>query len=144
MKPDSKMYETLKAAQDKYGYSNQVTVATEELCELAMVLCKYPRYPSHEQAAIALRSKVVEEISDVYIVLAHLRMIFGIRDEEINRGMDVKLERLERWLQSDKGFEQTMVDREVRCPHNTLVRELFADVCICAACGEAVPIVDEA
>lgn len=117
MKADSYMYELLRRAQDRYGKANQISVTVEELCELGAVLSKYPRYPSHETAVEKIRQKVIEEAADVYICLGHVREIFGIKDEELHAAMDVKLERLRRWLDSGKGFEQTTVDRDVvsRC-----------------------------
>lgn len=109
-----KMTKILNRAQDTYGYANQVTVATEELCELAMVLCKYPRYPDHDTASEAIRSKVVEEIADVVICLQHLYLIFNIEPQEIDDAMEVKLLRLERWLNTSPDFYQTTIDREVK------------------------------
>jgi hypothetical protein len=104
----------LKRAQEEFGYANQVTVTTEELCELAAVLSKYPRYPNHELASAAIRGKVVEEMADVIICLEHLYMIFKVQDNEIDAAVGAKLERLERWLDSGKGFHVTTQDREVR------------------------------
>jgi NTP pyrophosphatase (non-canonical NTP hydrolase) len=109
-----KMIKLLTRAQDIYGYANQVTVATEELCELAQVLCKYPRYPDHQTASGAIRPKVVEEIADVIICLQHLYLIFNIESDELDRVMDAKLERLQRWLDASDDFYQSTIDREVK------------------------------
>jgi NTP pyrophosphatase (non-canonical NTP hydrolase) len=111
---EEKMRHILLKAQQQYGFANQVTVVTEELCELASVLAKYPRYPSHEVASFDIRDKVVEEVGDVMICLEHLKLIFNISEPELDRAMEVKIERLERWINSGKGLYQTTVDREVR------------------------------
>lgn len=108
----ARMRDLLKQAQDKYGYANQVTVATEELLELGAVLTKYPRYSSHEKASKALREHIIEEMADVYIVLQHLKMIFDVSLEELVEVERAKLARLERWLNSGEGMEQTTKDRE--------------------------------
>lgn len=104
----------LRRAQEQFGKAHQLTVTTEELCELAMVLCKYPRYPNHEMASDALRSKIIEELADVVICLEHIYMIFDIQPNEIDPAIAAKLDRLERWLDSGKGFHVTTQDREVK------------------------------
>jgi NTP pyrophosphatase (non-canonical NTP hydrolase) len=107
------MVALLERAQKDFGFANQITVATEELCELAAVLSKYPRYPNHELASDAIRTKVVEEVADVMICLIHISGIFKLEEDEVEDAMEAKLVRLERWLDSGKGFHQTTVDREV-------------------------------
>lgn len=106
------MREILKQAQDKFGYATQITVVTEELCELAAILSKYPRYPNHELASEKIRSKVVEEVADVVICLEHVSMIFNISPEELHKVKQAKLGRLERWLEADNGMYQTTIDRD--------------------------------
>lgn len=108
-----KMNSILIRAQETYGYANQVSVATEELCELGSVLSKYVRYPNHETASMELRSKILDEIADVNVVLNHLYLMFGIDKEELERAMEVKLIRLERWLNKSSDFYHTTQDRRV-------------------------------
>lgn len=108
-----KMYKLLQRAQDTYGYPNQVSIAAEELCELAVICNKYVRYPDHDTAKKALKEKLLEESADVVIMLHHLYMIFGIQPEEQDAWIKAKLERLERWLDTDSTLQQTTLDREV-------------------------------
>ena len=108
------MEKLLKRAQDAYGYANQITVATEELCELACVLARYPRYHSHEAACADLRDRVVDELADVTVVSKHIEMIFDITPKELYDRVQLKLARLERWLDTDSSMETTVKDREVR------------------------------
>ena len=108
------MQTVLKRAQDTYGFANQLTVATEELCELAAVLSKYPRYPNHELASEKIREKVIEEMADVIICLEHIYMIFKVQDAEIDGAIESKIERLTRWLNASDSQYQTTVDRELK------------------------------
>lgn len=108
----AQIQQILKKAQDRYGYKNQIIVTAEELAELTQVLLKYARFPDHETALAKTRDKVVEEYADALIVLGHIRMIYNLTDEELDKVVDAKMARMERWLSTDKGFEQTMADRE--------------------------------
>ena len=112
----NKTREILKRAQETYGYSNQVSVAAEECCELAMACNKYIRYPDHETACEKIREKIIEEVGDVGICLEHLYMIFQITPEEVAKAKAAKLERLERWLNASSSMYQTTIDREVVKP----------------------------
>lgn len=105
-------YQILKQAQERYGYKNQIIVTAEELAELTQVLLKYARFPDHETALAKTREKVVEEYADAQIVLGHIQMIYNLTPGEVDAVMQQKLSRMERWLSTDKGFEQTMADRE--------------------------------
>jgi NTP pyrophosphatase (non-canonical NTP hydrolase) len=101
----------LGRAQKRYGYKNQIIVTAEELAELTQALLKYARYPDHETALAKTREKVLEEYADAMIVLGHVEMIYGLTQEEVDGVIRSKMERMERWLDTDKGFEQTTVDR---------------------------------
>ena len=107
------MLQILKKAQDTYGFSRQLNVAVEELLELGIVLQKYDRYQSHKQALNALHDRVVDEIADVVVILNHVFMIFSLSQEEIDKRVDAKVERLERWLNVSDSMYQTVLDREV-------------------------------
>jgi hypothetical protein len=97
-----------------YGNTHQITVCIEELNELACVLCKYPRYPTHEEALHALKDKVLDEYVDVCIILEHVKAIFGLTDVQINSRYRGKMSRIYRWVHSkNKTPSQTLKDREV-------------------------------
>ena len=102
----------LAEAQKRFGFRNQIVVTSEELAELTQALLKYLRYPNHDEAMEKTRENVIEEMADVMICLGHVEMIFDVRQEELDKVIRAKLERMERWLASGKGFEQTTVDRE--------------------------------
>ena len=44
---------------------------------------------------------LVEEMADVYIVMEYLKMIFAITDDDINRKVEKKLNRLENRLNTE-------------------------------------------
>lgn len=103
----------LMKARDTYGNKNQILVAVEELMELGAVLAKYPRYDKHDLAMHAIREHVLEEVADVEIVLEHVREIFELTPDEIDRVKDAKIARLERWLIASNSMHQTTEDRSL-------------------------------
>lgn len=104
---------TLIKARKNYGAKNQIAVVIEELGELICVLAKFYRYKNKSTAIRELYDRVVDEYADVTIVLEHVRAIFKILDKQSYSRINAKLERVERWLDTDKSFEHTTVDREV-------------------------------
>lgn len=74
-----------------YGERAQLTKTCEELSELTVQLCKWLNFEAKTATAY---DAVIDEIADVYIVLAQLRVIFGtdqVEDQivkKLNRTMD--------------------------------------------------------
>lgn len=97
-----------------YGSTTQILVSNEELCELAAVCAKFPRYKDPEKARAELHSAAIDEVADVMIILDHVINIFRLQDEEIRKRISGKLDRIVRWLSESSDQEQTTVDREVR------------------------------
>lgn len=110
---NKKQREVLAKARETYGDTAQILVSTEELCELAAVCSKYPRYKTKEKAQDELCDKAVDEVADVLIVLDHVINIFGLTPVDIGDRVAGKIARLERWLNTSNSMEQTTVDREV-------------------------------
>lgn len=104
---------TLELARHVYGYNNQILVAVEELCELASVCAKYPRYTDSDKAVEELREHVLDECADVVNVLDHIQAIFGIDDNAVFARADLKALRVARWLEESSAIEQSLKDREV-------------------------------
>lgn len=76
---------------NKYG-KQQLVVAIEELSELQKEICKSLR----DKTSL---SNLCEEIADVYIMLAQLKIYYDITDTEINKVIEKKIERTkERYL----------------------------------------------
>lgn len=113
---NKKQREVLAKARETYGDTAQILVSTEELCELAAVCSKYPRYKIKEKAQDELHDKAVDEVADVLIVLDHIINIFGLTPVDIGERIAGKIARLDRWLHTSNSMEQTTVDREVPGP----------------------------
>lgn len=106
--------DTLQTMRNLYGDTHQLTVCIEELAELACVLCKYPRYSDSDSAVTELHDKVLDEYADVNIVLQYVKEIFNLTDEEIDKRIQGKINRMQRWVDSGNPTpEQTLKDREV-------------------------------
>ena len=106
--------ELLKTARDVYGDTTQILVSVEELCELACICAKFPRYEDPDLAREKLHDKVVDEVADTLIVLDHIVNIFGLTPVDIGDRVEAKMARMYRWLHASKSQAQTMVDREVK------------------------------
>ena len=108
-----KAKDALKRARETYGDINQIIVSIEECNELSAILAKFSRYHNKSTAINELKSKVVDEVADVTIVLEHVKAIFEISEDELGKRMEKKIERLDRWLKSSNDMEQTTIDRKV-------------------------------
>lgn len=97
-----------------YGNTTQILVSNEELCELAAVCAKFPRYKDPEKARAELHSAAIDEVADVMIILDHVINIFHLQDDEIRSRISGKIDRIGRWLSKSSDQEQTTIDREVR------------------------------
>ena len=81
----------LEEAIKVYGKGMQLTVAKEEFAELTKELCKSKRGADN-------RANIREEMSDCYIMLEQIGIIYNITADEINQVIDEKLDRLEKRL----------------------------------------------
>ena len=99
-------------ARKTYGNTNQIAVCIEELSELIKVLAKYFRYDP-DTAVQKLRQDALDETTDVYIILEHVKGIFNLRNAEVNSHAEAKIARLNRWLNTSNDFSYTMEDRDV-------------------------------
>lgn len=106
----------LAKARLTYGSKNQISVAIEELNELACVLCKFIRYDHEEDAIDALYAHVIDELADVLVVTDHIKAIFDLADSTIEARAEAKVARVRNWLEKSDSMEQTTVDREVPDP----------------------------
>jgi len=83
--------ELLYKAVDRWGIAMQEIMVIEEMAELTKEICKSIRGRDN-------RVELIDEISDVTIMLEQVKIIFHIADEEINNQIDYKLKRLEEKL----------------------------------------------
>lgn len=144
---DEKQKQILAQARETYGDSIQILVSNEELCELAAVCAKYPRYKDPVEARAALTEKALDEVADVLIVLDHIINIFGLSDYTLKTHMATKVNRLQRWLSTSKDIEQTTKDRsleespqpEENIPCETCVHfKVWEGMVPCFACRQCV------
>lgn len=77
----------LKKAIETYGVEAQLRMAFEEMAELTQAICKSLR-------GVDNLNNVVEEIADVEIMLAQIKMIYDIEQWEIDMKKKEKLLRL--------------------------------------------------
>jgi NTP pyrophosphatase (non-canonical NTP hydrolase) len=84
----------IKKAILTYGENRQILKAVEELAELSAALLHYKE--RKDQASL---HNVIEEIADVEIMTAQLRIIFNSTDIDIAKVK--KLDRLEKRLQKE-------------------------------------------
>ena len=110
---DTECKEVLSLIRKTYGNTTQILVSNEELCELAAVCAKFPRYTDPEKARSELHSAAVDEVADVMIILDHVINIFQLDDLEIRARIQGKIDRIRRWLSTSSSQEQTTVDRDV-------------------------------
>ena len=85
----------LRKAIDTYGTEAQMMQCIEEMAELIQAINKYFRANTDEEMAKAYVS-VIEEISDVQIMLEQMRILFG--DKAVDEQITAKLGRLEKRL----------------------------------------------
>ena len=102
----------MQTALDQWGLSAQVGQAVEECAELIVALQKYinrtPQPKPHRQAgrqASDLPGRVeniLDEIADVEMMLAQMRLILGIDDATLRKRIEYKFERLSSYLLRDE------------------------------------------
>lgn len=63
----------------------QLLIAMEELAELSQEVSKYLRGKGDYMG-------LLEELADVTIVMKHIKMILGIKDEDLNRAVCIKID----------------------------------------------------
>jgi len=78
----------------KWGSEAQIIMVFEEMAELQKELCKYLRNVD----AIETKLKIAEEIADVEIMLAQMKILFGI-EEGVERYKKLKIQRLQERLE---------------------------------------------
>lgn len=122
--------EVLEKARKTYGDTAQILVSNEELCELAAVCAKYPRYETGEKAREELHDKATDEVADVLIVLDHIINILGLTTPDIMDRVAKKIDRLSRWLDTSDSMEQTTIDREIVESEQVTIDELLCKDCI--------------
>jgi uncharacterized protein YehS (DUF1456 family) len=87
---------TLEKAIEVYGKDMQLNVAIEEFSELIKEICKHKRGEDN-------LDNIIEEMTDCYIMLEQLKIIFEIKTCQINPVINQKMVRLEKRLAEQEG-----------------------------------------
>jgi len=83
----------MQTAFERWGLNAQAGQAIEECAELIVVLQKYINRTLKPDI-----ETILDEIADVEVMLAQMRIILGINDNALRRRIEYKLERLEQYL----------------------------------------------
>lgn len=86
------------------GMNKQLDIAIEELSELIQAICKIKRRDSLSNESFAVKGNLAEEMADVEIVLAELKLMFD-NEDNVKEWKDYKLDRLEKRLNEKYSFE---------------------------------------
>lgn len=79
-----------------FGHREQRGMMVEEMGELMVAMNKYERYHTPTQL-----DNIAEEIADVYIMLAQMRVSYDIQDGDIEFYIDEKLNKLAKYVKED-------------------------------------------
>lgn len=83
------------------GMNKQLDIAIEELSELMKAICKVRRHSYTQRDYLV---NLAEEMADVEIVLAELKLMFD-NEDNVKEWKDYKLDRLEKRLKEKYSFE---------------------------------------
>jgi len=84
-------------ALERWGEAAQVGMAVEECAELIVALQKYiNRTPSPDTL-----ENIIDEIADVEMMLAQMRLTFGISDEMLQKRIKQKFVKLDKYLKNE-------------------------------------------
>lgn len=82
--------DVLDKAIKKYGVEKQLLVCMEEPAELIQAISKVERYPEDSTRM----QDLIEEMADVTICLEYLKLIYNIRQEELEEWINRKVKRI--------------------------------------------------
>ena len=86
------------------GINKQLDVAIEKLSELLQAICKIKRREPDECLNEDYLINLAEEMADVEIILAELKLLFD-NEDNVKEWKNYKLDRLEKRLKEKSGFE---------------------------------------
>ena len=101
------------AAVRKWGKVKQLHATIEECSELIKCIVKYMRYDWNRVWEL----KTLDEVVDVDIQLREMRLILGVSDEEYEKLISQKMERLAKIIHDDnpyRGLKGEDVGRVIR------------------------------
>lgn len=93
-------YPKLRRIAEEYGYDAQSRQCIEEMAELTQAINKFWRkqlycgvtpFPIEEKSKE--RDAIIEEIADVEICISQMKYLLAIREEDVNKVIEQKLDR---------------------------------------------------
>jgi NTP pyrophosphatase (non-canonical NTP hydrolase) len=91
----SEEIEIMRSAIRKNGKAMQTVVAIEEMSELQKGLTKFIRGKGN-------RENLIEEVADVLVMITQIQLMYHIPDDEVERIMRLKLNRLKERMEQDE------------------------------------------
>ena len=92
----------IETAIAKLGEENQMRQTQEELAELIVAINKYERSIKSDNDTFRERIDIIEEMTDVLIMLDAVKKILDIKDEELESVRLFKLNRLLNRLKEER------------------------------------------
>ena len=87
----------MQAALDQWGLAAQAGQTIEECAELIVALQKHiNRTPSQDTM-----KGIVDEIADVEMMLAQMRLVFGVDDDAFKKRIERKFAKLKEYLEKE-------------------------------------------
>ena len=90
----SEEIEIMRSAIRKNGKVMQTVVAIEEMSELQKELSKFIRGKGN-------RENLIEEVADVLVMVTQIQLMYYIPDDEVEKVMRLKLNRLKERMQDE-------------------------------------------
>jgi NTP pyrophosphatase (non-canonical NTP hydrolase) len=84
----------MQTALDQWGINAQVGQTVEECAELIVALQKYVNRTPQP----GMVENILDEIADVEMMLAQMRLVLGIDDDMLHKRIEYKFERLKHYL----------------------------------------------
>ena len=95
----------MQTALDKWGLAAQAGQTVEECAELIVALQKqFNRTPTPETI-----ENIVDEMADVEMMLAQMRLAFGVDDEAFHERIESKFNKLNKYLSKEISNEREAV-----------------------------------
>ena len=88
----------MQTALDRWGLNAQVGQTVEECAELIVALQKYVNRSPHPESV----DNILDEIADVEMMLAQMRLVLGIDDDMLRERIEYKFTRLSQYLLEDE------------------------------------------
>jgi len=88
----------MQTALDQWGINAQVGQTVEECAELIVALQKYINRTQQP----GMVENILDEIADVEMMLAQMRLVLGIDDDTLRKRIEHKFERLNHYLDEEK------------------------------------------